>query len=496
MRNKLVENIIDAYKSVMPIAIFVVIIGFCIPLSNATIFSFAIASVLLIFGIAAFTTGAEMSIVEIGKSIGNFLARKGSKKLIVFASLIMGIVITISEPDLMVLAKEISSIPAVLIISLVALGIGVFLALGVYRIIKRFPYRMLITFSLMLIMVLLYFTKEEFIAISFDAAGVTTGPMSVPVIVAFGYGIARMRNDKDSTSDTFGLCGLASLGPVIALLFLGLFFKTSNTFNTSGFVSNLPALNRFINSAIVGFKDIIIALSPIILVYIISIIFGNKVKKKNQIKIIFGIVLTVVGLTLFLTGVSGGFIEMGYLIGQKITLSNYKNILIPIGMILGYVIINAEPAIKILNRQISDLTEGSISPKMINLCLSIGVSLAVGFSLFRVLYGVSIFYIIVPGYFLAALLMYYTPKMFVTVAYDSGGAACGAMTTSFLLPMCIGVCTVMGEDVLSLAFGIGSLVCLMPIIIIQILGIIYDQKLKATENNIFDEEIIDYVWES
>ena len=497
MKNKLVDNLVDSFNSVMPIAIIVMIISFIIKLPNDTIFSFALASVFLIFGIAFFTTGAEMSIVLMGESIGNFLAKKGKVFLIIIFSLVMGIVITISEPDLMVLASEIPSIPSYLMIFLVAFGIGIFLSLGVYRIIKKFSYRSIITWSLILIMFLLYFSKEEFIPLSFDAAGVTTGPMSVPVIVAFGYGIAKMRSDKDSVSDTFGLCGLASLGPVIVLLILGLFFNSSSYYNASNFVSNLPVASKFITNFLGSLKDIIISLSPIVGVFIISLILGNKISKKNVIRIIFGLILTVFGLTIFLMGVSSGYIETGYLMGNIISSSNYRLLLIPLGMILGYIIINAEPAIKILNKQISDLTEGSISSKMINLCLSIGVALAIGLSVSRVLFGIPFIYIIVPGYFIAAFLMYYTPNTFVTVAYDSGGAACGALTTSFLLPLCIGCCVETGGNVLSLAFGVGSFVCLMPIIIIQVLGIVYNKKLKGNKQNInLDENIIDYVWES
>ena len=496
MKNKLVENLIDSFKSVYPISILIIIISFIIKIPLSSIASFMISSVLLVIGISLFTTGAEISIVKIGESIGNFLVKKGKQKIILIASLIMGIVITISEPDLMVLASEIPMIPSYLMIFLVSLGIGIFLSVGVYRIIKRKSYQKIIYFSLMFIMLLLYFTKEEFVSISFDAAGVTTGPMGVPVIVAFGYGIARLRSDKDSKSDTFGLCGLASFGPIIVLLILGLFFKVDNYFNATSFISGLSIVNKFITNFLVSFKEIIISLIPIVGIYIISIILGNKIDKKTSFRSMFGLLLTILGLTIFLTGVSSGFIEIGFRIGSSIASSEYKNALIPLGMVLGFVIINAEPAIKILTKQISDLTEGSISHNLISMCLSIGVAFAIGLSVFRILFNVPIIYIIVPGYFVAAYLMQFTPKMFITIAFDSGGAACGALTTSFLLPLCIGICKSLNRNVMSLAFGVGSLVCLIPIIIIEILGIIYNHKLRSKSNNTsFDESIIDYAWE-
>ena len=495
MKKKLMNNLIDSFKSVIPISIVVLIVSFIIGLPSITILAFVISSFLLIIGITLFTTGAELSIVLIGESIGDFLAKKGNKLLVIGATLIMGIIITISEPDLIVLSSEVPSIPSILMILLVALGIGLCLSIGVFRIIKRFSYRQMISFSLMIILILLYFTKGEFIPLSFDAAGVTTGPMSVPVIVAFGYGIAKMRSDKEAKSDTFGLCGYASLGPVIVLLILGMFFRVDNHFNTRGFVSGLGIANRLSINFVTSFKEIVIALSPIVGFYIISLILGNKVSKKNLFKIVIGTVFTIMGLSIFLTGVSSGFIEEGYLMGTKIASSEYKYLLIPFGMLLGFIIISAEPAIKILKRQICDLTEGSISEKMIGLCLSIGVAFAIGLSIIRVLFHIPIIYIIVPGYFIAWLLMYYAPPMFITIAYDSGGAACGALTTSFLLPLCIGICVSVNGNVLQEAFGVGSLVCLIPIITIQLLGIVYTRKLNVKQTKVFDEKIVDYCWE-
>ncbi len=496
MKNRLIENLIDSFKSVVPIAIIIFIISLIISLPEVSIISFVISSFLLIIGIGLFTTGAEISIVKIGESIGNFLAKKGKKVLILVSSLIMGIVITISEPDLMVLASEVPAIPSFLLIFLVALGIGIFLSIGVYRIIEGKSYQKIVSFSLMFIMLLLYFSREEFISVSFDAAGVTTGPMGVPVIVAFGYGIAKIRSDKDSKGDTFGLCGLASFGPIIALLILGLFYKTGNYFNTNIFVSGLSLGNKFLSNFFSSFKEIIVSLLPIIGVYVISIILGNKVTTKRLAQASIGVLLTILGLTIFLTGVSSGYLEVGYQIGNIIASSKYKDILIPLGMVLGFIIINAEPAIRLLTKQISDLTEGSIKENVIAMCLSIGVALAIGFSVFRILFDIPIIYILVPGYFIAALLMYETPKIFVTIAFDSGGAACGALTTSFLLPLCIGICKFLGSDIMSQAFGVGSLVCLIPIIVIEILGIIYDRKLRNRKSDdIFDETIIDYVWE-
>ena len=314
--------------------------------------------------------------------------------------------------------------------------------------------------------------------------------------MAFGYGIARIRSDKESKGDTFGLCGLASFGPIIVLLILGLFFKAGSYFNTNNFISRVSVFDKFVYNFFASFKEIFVSLLPIVGVYAISIILGNKVTLKKIVRSMIGVVLTIIGLTLFLTGVASGYLEIGYRIGNVIASSDYKYYLIPLGMILGFIIINAEPAIKLLTKQISDLTEGSIKDSMISICLSIGVAFAIGFSIMRILFDIPIIYILVPGYFIAVILMYNTPNIFATIAFDSGGAACGALTTSFLLPLCIGVCKSLNRNIMSQAFGVGSLVCLIPIIIIEILGIIYEYKLNSRESNdVFDETIIDYAWE-
>ena len=496
MKNKLTESLIDALKSVMPIVIIIIGISFLIDVPNKTIMSFSLSAVLLIIGIAIFTTGANMSMVKMGEKIGNLLVKKRRKWLILIASVIVGIVITISEPDLIVLANELTSIPNLLLISLVALGVGIYLLIGVYRILSKLSFRTIVTISLLIIMGLLYFTPQEFISVAFDSGGVTTGAMGVPLIVAFGYGISKLRSGKDSKSYSFGLCGICSLGPIIIVLILGFFFKVDNYFDTSGFINNNGIFTHIIECFIKSFKEISLALLPILIVFYISRLFDTKMSKYEHIRMIFGIILSLLGLTLFLTGVSSGFLEIGYRIGNTFASSTYKYLLIPVGMIIGYIIIRLEPAVKILIKRISDLTEGSISEELISLCLSIGVCIAIGLSVTRIYFGIPIIYIIVPGYFIAATLMYFTPSMFTAIAFDSGGAASGAMTTSFLLPLCIGACVSLDSNIMTDAFGVGALVSLTPIITIQVLGIIYNHKLQVKSTVYYDEEIVEYAWES
>ena len=496
MKNKLTESLIDAIKSVMPIVIVIIGISFVIDIPNKAIMSFSLSAILLIIGIAVFTTGANISMIKMGEKIGDLLVRKGRKWIVLVVSLIMGIVITISEPDLIVLANELTSIPNMLLIILVACGVGIYLLIGVCRILSKLSFRTIVTISLLVIMGLLYFVPREFISVAFDSGGVTTGAMGVPLIVAYGYGISKLRSGKDSKNYSFGLCGICSLGPIIVVLILGFFFKVDNYFDKFGFINNNGIFENIIVCFIKSLKQIGLALLPILIVFYISQIFDKKMTKYEQFRMIFGIILSFLGLTLFLTGVSSGFLEIGYRIGSTFASSSYKYLLIPLGMILGYIIIRLEPAVKILVKRIADLTEGSISKELITLCLSIGVCIAVGLSVVRIYFSIPIIYIIVPGYFIAATLMYFTPNIFTAIAFDSGGAASGAMTTSFLLPLCIGACVSLDSNIMTDAFGVGSLVSLTPIITIQILGIIYNNRLKVKTNVHYVEDIVEYAWES
>lgn len=493
VNDKIKNSFMESFFSVMPIALIVTILSFFIDIPNNVIFSFSISSVILIIGISLFTTGIDMSMLPYGEKMGKSLVKKGNKYLILIMSFIFGTVITVAEPDLLVLASELTSIPDLLIIIFVAIGIGLFLLISVFRILKQIPYKYVITFSLILIMILLYFVPSNFISIAFDSGSVTTGPIGVPLIVAFGYGIARIRSDKNASGDSFGLCGLSSLGPIVMVLILGMFFKTDSFFDTSSFISTYSNFERFIVAFLTSLKKVCLSIIPILSVFGIFQIVNRNIKKKDLKKIGIGVLLSIIGLSLFLCGVSAGFLEMGYRIGNTIASSNdFKYVLIPLGMLLGYVIVTAEPAIKILVDQVCDLTQGSISKRMINLCLSVGVSIAIGLSIIRVFFNIPIIYIIVPGYFIAGLLMYFTPNIFSTIAFDSGGAASGALTTSFLLPVCIGACEALGGDILLNAFGVCAMVSLVPIITIQLLGIVYDYQNRSKEKAVYDETIIEY----
>lgn len=495
MKERLKNNFLDAISSLFPITYLITIVSLFIGVELKFIGSFLISVLFLVFGTTLFTTGADMAMVLIGENIGETLVKKGKFFLILLVSMIIGIIITVSEPDLMVLAKQLTTIPDLLTILSVSLGVGIFLMIAVFRIFKNISFSTILSISCGIILLLLFFTPKEFIPVAFDAGGVTTGPMGVPLIVAFGYGLTKFISGKTGNNDSFGLCGISSLGPIIIVLLMGIFFKTDSVYDHSEFLINNPLLKTIILTFKDSFKEVVISIIPILLLFFIFELFRKKLNKVDCIKILVGITLTIIGLALFLTGVSVGFLKIGYFIGNIITSSSYKYFLIPLGMIFGYVIVNAEPAIKLLNMQIYDLTEGSISPKIINLFLSLGVCLAIGIAIFRVLFQIPIHYFLIGGYLIAVLLSYRSSKIFTAIALDASGAASGPLTTSFLLPLAIGACIGVNGNILSDAFGVGALVSMTPLITIQLLGLMYQYKINKRESTVlFDEEIIDYVW--
>ena len=333
-----------------------------------------------------------------------------------------------------------------------------------------------------LLFLLSFYTPSDFIAVAFDSGGVTTGPMTVPFIMAIGIGFSATRSDKDGNNDSFGLIALCSIGPILMILLLSIFYNPTEAIYSE--VEITPVLmsqdvaREFIIALPQYAKEVMISMLPVIGVFIIFQLFTKRYHKKQLMKMIIGFIYTIIGLILFLTGVNIGFAPVGNLLGSYLATTNVRWILIPIGMVIGYYIVKAEPAVKVLNDQVEEITCGIISHKMMNMCLSIGVAFAVGLAMFRVLTGINIYWIIIPGYAISLILSHIVPSIFVGVAFDSGGVASGPMTSTFLLPFAMGVCIAIGGNVVTDAFGVVALVALTPLITIQAMGLLYAIKSK------------------
>jgi hypothetical protein len=493
MNKVLQERIVEAFSSVLPITAIVLIASIIfVPMSAGIIMMFLVGAALLVVGMGFFSLGADMAMLPMGEGIGAELT-KGRKVFVALGiSFLMGVIITIAEPDLMVLAKQlIKSIPNfwVLIIT-VGLGVGIFMAVAILRVIVGVPLRFLLLFFYIATFALAFYMGSKgntaFVPVSFDSGGVTTGPITVPFMLAMCVGVASLRGDKGAQSDSFGFVALCSIGPIMACMILGIILNiTEVPPNDLIDVAKITAYNDrdVVKEFIFGFpgmmKDVGLALGAILAFLFIFQLTTRRFHKQEFLKILVGFVYTFIGLVVFLTGVNVGFIPVGQLFGSELGGSSIKFVLIPLAMVVGYFIVAAEPAVHVLNKQVEDVSQGAITQKTMGKTLAIGMSLALGIAMVRILFNISILYILVPAYIFAIALAFFVPPIFTGIAFDAGGVCSGPMTSTFLLPFTVGVCATAGhmED----AFGIVAMVAMTPLVVVQLLGLIYRKKFVAQE---------------
>lgn len=481
-RTKFQEKLNEALKAVFPIICIVLVLCFTIaPISPSILMAFLLGAVLLLVGMMFFTLGVELSMTPMGERVGTCITQSRKLWVMVLLSFILGIVITVSEPDLQVLAEQVPSIPNLVLILAVAFGVGIFLVIALLRMLFGIPLSLMLLIFYGLVIVLSFFVPGDFLAVAFDAGGVTTGPMTVPFIIAMGVGIAAIRSDKRAADDSFGLVSLCSIGPILSVLALGLIYHPEST---EYIPEQIPDINNSVElweMFAEGFPkymwEMAVSLFPILVFFSVFQIIFREMQKRTLIKIGIGLVYTYVGLFLFLTGVNVGFMPAGNYLGQIIASNPYRWIIVPIGMLIGYFIVLAEPAVYVLTRQVEGITSGAVSSKAMRFSLSISVSVSLGLAMIRVLTGISVLWFIIPGYGIALLLSFAAPKIFTAIAFDSGGVASGPMTATFLLPFAMGACVSVGGNIVTDAFGVVAMVAMTPLITIQVLGLVY--KLRS-----------------
>ncbi len=483
IKDRFLDKLMETLKAVFPILGIVLLLCFTIaPIPPSILMTFLVGAVLLIVGMLLFNVGVEMSMTPMGERVGTIMTKSKKLWLIVFISFVMGFVITISEPDLQVLAQQVPSVPNLVLILAVAVGVGIFLVVALLRIFFGIPLSYLLVFFYIIVFTMTLFVPKDFLAISFDSGGVTTGPMTVPFIMAFGVGVSAIRSDKHAENDSFGLVALCSIGPILAVLTLGMLYNPGSAEQVSEaipVIDNTVDLWRLFSSELPEYmKEMVVSLFPIVFFFGLFQLVSRDINKQALKKIGVGMVYTYVGLVLFLTGVNVGFMPAGNYLGQTIAGLPIAWIIIPIGMIIGYFIVLAEPAVFVLTHQVEELTSGAISAKAMSLSLSIGVSASVGLAMLRVLTGISIMWLLVPGYLIALVLTFFVPKIFTAIAFDSGGVASGPMTATFLLPFAMGACEALGGNIITDAFGIVAMVAMTPLITIQIMGLVFTLKEK------------------
>lgn len=489
MLKSLQEKIIESLKAVLPMTVIATIISLIIGLEIELILAFILGAFFLIIGLAIFSIGAEESMMSLASDIGSSLIKTKKLLVIVGTIFVVGLLITISEPALWVLSDQFKDVVnPLLFIFVISIGVGIFVVIAILRVIFQFPLKVLIIIGYGLVFglaIVLSFVDPSFIPVAFDSGGATTGPMAVPFIMSLAYGFSLSRVDKGTDEDSFGLVGIASIGPIIAVLILGFFFEPT--------IPSIDLTSTFIDYFILNILQMLLAILPFVAFFAIFQIFVFKYSKERVIKILIAFLYVYIGLVIFLTGANAGLVNMAHALGSFFGETNYTWVIIPLGMVLGFISIAAEPSVIVLNKLVEEVSGGAIAKKMMYISLSVGVSIAVGLASIRILTGISIWWIIGPVYLIIILLLFITPKIFYAIAIDSGGAVSGALTSAFLVPFIFGAGEKMGANILTDAFGLVAFVAMTPLITIQILGLIYKFKTKTnTENQKeIDNKIID-----
>jgi len=485
-RKMILEKFKEAAAAVLPISLIVLLMCLSfVPVTPDLLLAFLIGSVLLVVGMTLFTMGSDVSMSQIGSHIGAKLTKSRNLPLIIGVSFLLGIAITVAEPDLQVLAANVPNINTLVLIITVAIGVGLFLMVSMLRILFRIPLKWLLIGLYGVVFLLASLTNPDYLSVAFDSGGVTTGPMTVPFIMALGVGVASIRSDENAQTDSFGLVALCSVGPILAVLLLSFIYHEVPDSAAASIIhqyADSVALGHgYLHALPEYLMEVVVALLPIVVFFGIFQVVALKLHRLPLMRIILGLVLTCVGLVLFLTGVNVGFSSLGYLLGEHLATPDMQFLLIPIAMLMGWFIINAEPAVHVLNKQVEELSAGAISAKAMHYSLSIAVSAAMGLAMMRVISGISIMWLLIPGYALSLLLALLVPQTFTAIAFDSGGVASGPLTATFMLPFAMGACSAVGGNTMTDAFGLVALVAMMPLITVQIMGLIYVLKVRKTE---------------
>ena len=496
------DKILQSTKTVLPIVLIVMIMSITfLPLSVGNMMMFLVGASFLVIGMSLFDVGAEISMQRLGAKVGSSIASTGKLWLISFISFLIGIMVTVSEPDLQILAGQVKDIENMVLILTVSVGVGIFLMIAALRIFFKIPLTPILILFYVSTFVLSFFLPESFRPLAFDSGGVTTGPMTVPFIMSIGTGIVAARSNSDGGDDSFGITGLCSIGPIIAVLVLGVITGVDGGGAAQTVVPEIDftsdVAGEFLHGLIEHARDVAVALAPIVVFAFLFQAVTRSFTAKQFFRIIIGFAYTAVGLSLFLTGANIGFMPAGDSIGRGLAVMHGGWLLIPVSMLLGFFIVKAEPSIVVLNKLVEQMSAGAIPASTTSLGLSVGVCAALGLSALRILTGISIMYILIPGYAIALLLSFFVPRIFVGISFDSGGAASGIMMSAFVLPLCTGACEVLGGNVMTDAFGCVALVAMAPIISIQLCGLIYKIKSHRHVRSFIsaDEDFVLYNYE-
>ncbi len=469
----------ESTVSVLPVAVLVLLLN-CTPLVNFSTTEtiiFALSALALIVGMSLFNLGADIAMTPMGEQIGSGLSKSGKFNLLLIICFIMGVFITVAEPDLSVLATQVKDvISGTTLIVTIGIGVGIFFVLSILKIVFRVSLSWMLTFFYMLLFALVSLIviqgNESFLPLAFDSGGVTTGPITVPFIMALGVGVSAALGDKRNRENSFGFIALCSIGPILAVMFLGISASGEVPYSLPDYSMESMLGSAFFVKLWHTVQEVGIALLPIAIFFFVLQYFFIKLSKKRLKQIVVGIFYTFFGLVIFLFAVNVGFMPIGFKMGVQLAQNDNNILLVCACFILGLVVVLAEPAIHVLNKQVETVTGGAVKKRSMLIALSAGVGVSIALSAIRVIYDFSILYYLIPGYFLSLGLSFFVPKMYTAIAFDSGGVASGPLTSSFILPFMVGICfALQGESkILTDAFGLVAMVAMTPLISIQTLG--------------------------
>lgn len=488
----------ETVTSVLPVMLIVFVLGLTVaPIGGPLLIRFLIGGILLIIGLTIFLLGVDIGIRPIGEQAGSALVSKKNLFLLLSVSFFIGFLVTVAEPDIQVFGDQIHSVfntvNKTTMVYIIAAGVGFLIMIGLLRSIMNWSLKVTFLILYVALFVLAFFAPESFRGIAFDSGGATTGPMTVPFILSLGIGVSSVRaTGSDKDSESFGLTGVTSVGPIMAVLAYGIFLSATGTLTPeSTLVSDaegISGLGIFVQLIPGIAKEAALSIFPLFILFVFFQLFLLHLPPRKVAKIMVGLVYSFIGLAIFLIGVNGGFMDagkqLGAVLGQKATeLGGFWNLfLIFTGVVLGAVVVCAEPAVWVLTEQVENLSGGTIKRKFMLTFLAAGSAVAIGLAMWRALEGFSIMKIVLPGYAIALILMAFCPKLFTAIAFDSGGVASGPITSTFVLSFTMGASHAAGGS--SDAFGVIALVAMTPLIAIQILGIVFTikkHKNKITE---------------
>lgn len=480
------DKIKESAVSVLPFFLIILVLYFIfLPFNIWSFLAILIATLFMILGMSLFNVGVDMSTMKMGGYVGSHLSKSRKITFMAVLSFVLGFIVTIAEPDLMVLAEQVPGISSKWVILItVSAGTGIFLLLSTLRTIFRWSIKTMLIISYSVALLLCAFAPVNFLPLAFDTMGVTTGSVSVPFIMSFGLGICAVRGGKNNQEDGFGLIALASIGPVIAILIVSMFIGGSATSDATivSCATTSSELFASLSSNLLSYlKEVFIVIIPIFVFFLLYNFIFLKLPKSSLFRIFIGIVYTYVGLVIFLSGVSTGYLPTADILGRTIADGNSKWWLIPISLVMGFTMVFAEPAVHVLNKQVEDITEGVISKRSMLVGLSIGVALAMLIIVCRAIFAIDFLWVCVPLVVAMIVLSIFTPDLFEGIAFDSGGVAAGSLTASFVLPFVIGVCGAVGLDSMLFAFGSIAIVAIMPTMVIQIMGIKYRSIIRRKD---------------